>query len=156
MSYPMEHQEMGLWCWAAVSLSIAKYFDPATAFSQCAVASAVKNRNCCANKPSCNQADELEAALTAVKRFRRMFTGRLTFAAVRQSIRDGFPIPVRIGWRPAGGHYVVITGFKTAISGEQFVDIADPLYESRLWRYNDFLDAYYGSGVWTHTYEVKE
>ena len=85
-----------------------------------------------------------------------MFTGRLTFAAIRKSVLDGFPIPVRIGWRPSGGHYVVITGFKTAISGEQFVDIADPLYESRLWRYNEFLDAYFGSGVWTHTYEVKQ
>ena len=70
MSYPMEHQEMGLWCWAAVSLSIEKYFDPATASSQCAIASKVKAKNCCANKPSCNQADELKGGAHGGRKIR--------------------------------------------------------------------------------------
>lgn len=155
MDYPMEPQELGLWCWAAVSLSVEKYFNAATQFTQCAIATAVKQSNCCANKLSCNQADELQVALDRVGHFRQMLTGRLSFQDLRDSIRAGFPVCARIGWIPSGGHFVVITGYTVSNSGVPYVAIADPLYESRTWSYDDFSFAYFGIGSWTHTYLVR-
>ena len=64
MAYPMEPQEMGLWCWAAVSLSVEKYFDASTTRTQCSIASDVKQKSCCTDRTSCNEADELQVALT--------------------------------------------------------------------------------------------
>lgn len=156
MDYPMDPQEMGLWCWAAVSLSIDKYFNNASTRSQCSIASFIKDRDCCNDRPACNEVAELHQALVHVGRFQRMFPGRLTFAAVRDSIRAGFPVCVRIGWWPSGGHYVVITGYSVTDAGEPFVTVSDPLYESGSWPYDEFAFSYFGIGRWTHTYLVKQ
>jgi len=156
MSYPMADQEMRLWCWAAVSLSVEKYFNSLTESTQCTIASAVKNKTCCADKESCNRADDLRYALSSVRRFRQMFEGQLSFESVRDSIREGFPVCARIGWYEGGGHYVVITGYRTTTSGERYVAVADPAFPSLTWLYDEFRDAYCGHGTWTHTYLVQQ
>ena len=156
MHYPLEHQEMGLWCWAAVALSVTKYFDPATEMTQCSVASAVKNKKCCADKPGCNQADLLEVALGKVGHFNQVLPRRLSFSELRDVLRAGTPVCVRIGWFGGGGHFVVVTGFTVNEFGEQLVAVADPLYESDTWPYDEFASGYLRAGQWTHTYLVQE
>ena len=85
-----------------------------------------------------------------------MFADRLLFSDVKGQLRAGFPICARIGWYGGGGHFVVITGYTITGSGEPWVTIADPLYESYSWPFDEFVDAYFGAGEWTHTYLVKE
>ena len=153
--YPLETQEMGLWCWAAVALSVEKYFEPTSQQTQCGIATLVHHLNCCANKTACNRKAELHVALQKVGHFHDIRVGRLTFDQIKTSIDAGFPVCVRIGWWPQGGHYVVITGAAIDDSGDQWVTVADPLYESGMWYYDEFSSFYFGIGHWTHTYRVR-
>jgi hypothetical protein len=59
----IEKQEMSQWCWAAVSVSVDRFFDPATTNTQCVVAEKVLNRTCCPNKVDCNETAFLQVAL---------------------------------------------------------------------------------------------
>ena len=155
--YPLEPQELGKWCWAAVALSIEKFWEPASTLRQCDVATLVKGPDCCANanKKACNKAAELHVALQKVEHFHDMLYRRMTFSEIQTSVAAGFPVCVRIGWWSGGGHYVVITGASPEGSAEEWVTIADPLYESGDWQYDEFADFYFGIGQWTHTYRVR-
>lgn len=154
--YPMQPQEEALWCWAAVSLSVDRYFNRQSPRTQCSIASAVKQgRDCCNNRPSCDEAAELHDALIHVRRFRQRIEGSISFERVRDLIRAGYPVCVRIGWWPFGGHFVVITGYAISDTGEAFVTVADPRYESGSWSYDEFCFSYFGIGRWTHTYLVQ-
>lgn len=155
MPFPMQRQEMGLWCWAAVAASTDKYFDPRSRSTQCSIATAVKHRACCPKNEVCNEADILDAALAAVGRLARAGEGILTFEQIRDELELGFPIGARIGWFRGGGHFVLITGFRVSDSGAGVVTIADPLYPGNQWLYDDFVNAYRSLGGWTHTYLLR-
>jgi hypothetical protein len=40
LDFTMQHQQQTNWCWAAVSTSVALFYDPVSTWTQCAVASA--------------------------------------------------------------------------------------------------------------------
>src|SRR5262245_35787098 len=65
----VEHQQQTNWCWAAVSNSVSRYYDPSSTWSQCTIANAeLGHSSCCTNGGSaaCNQPWFLDRALTRV------------------------------------------------------------------------------------------
>lgn len=158
MSFRMPKQLEELWCWAAVSVAVDQYFAPESTLTQCAVAGRVFRRECCAEAEPCNQATSLATALETIDRRPRRLGHELAFGEIRAEIDAGRPVCVRIGWRGGGGHFVVIHGYWVSPSGVPHVDVADPLFPSGRWTYDDFVSAYqngevaHGGGVWTHTY----
>ena len=63
--YPMDLQEESEWCWAAVALSVAKFFHPQLELEQCRIAAGVTGKACCGDDPSpeCNVPERLTDAL---------------------------------------------------------------------------------------------
>lgn len=154
--FPMRRQKMDSWCWAAVSAATEKYFDPATAKTQCTIASELKEIHCCPREEACNTAHSLRSALAKIGRLRGPVVEQSApFQQIRNEIRDGFPVAARIAWNGGGGHFVVITGYRIYPSGEEVITIADPLGESGRWLYDDFVNAYQFTGRWTHTYFLR-
>src|SRR5204863_1759343 len=96
LDFSMQHQQQTNWCWAAVSTSVALFFNPSSGWTQCAVANGELNRNdCCGAGASgpCNVYGYLDTALTRV--------GHLDHKATGTS--DVFSNSDRDQWRPAAG-----------------------------------------------------
>jgi hypothetical protein len=152
----METQQQTQWCWAAVAVSVSKFYEASSTITQCRVANMVLGQNgCCANPAPCNVDNFLEDALGEAGHFNRLDFD-LTFSDVDGEMRQGRPLGCRIGWFGGGGHFVVIHGTSTDASGGSFknwVAVADPLYGPSDYLIDDFASAYrQGSGEWTHSY----
>ncbi len=169
INFQLEKQQHNNWCWAAVAVSVDRYFDPKSAWCQCRMASrmakAAKLRvtqcgTCRRAKRvphSCNQPWYLDEALKFVDRLKgKPKPGALSFAGIRKSIKAGRPVCARILWGVGGGaHFVVISGCVESASGERWVDVQDPLTGNATWLYDEFLFNYqYFQGRWDETYPV--
>src|SRR6185295_10194838 len=53
LDFNMLHQEQSNWCWCATSLSVHRYYDPTSSFSQCQAANMILPRtDACTNPTS--------------------------------------------------------------------------------------------------------
>jgi Papain-like cysteine protease AvrRpt2 len=162
LSFIMQSQQQTEWCWAAVSASVAGFFNslgPAgTPWKQCEVANKVRNdTTCCQNGASsnCNHDDLLDSALTVVGHLvGPVAANPLLFPGVENEINLNRPVALRIGWYSGGGHFVAIDGYDDT-GGVQIVDVEDPWYGPSTYDYTQFCTGYQsGAGQWTHTYPV--
>jgi len=159
MAFPMQDQQQSHWCWAAVTASVDSFYSGAAARTQCLVAGAVLGAGCCgANGPLCNQAANLGNALSVIGRFRQRIVGRLSFDQLKAQIDGQRPVGIRIQWRGAGGHYLLVTGYEAA-SSAQLVEVSDPALPDGLIPYDTLCETYQNSerpgrssGFWSHTY----
>jgi hypothetical protein len=169
ISFNMESQEHSDWCWAAVAVSVERFFAPGSTWCQCRMASRmakreglnVKNCGTCESRKraprTCNRTWYLDKALKLVGRLKAKPKPRpLTFAQTERKIKAGRPVCARIQWGGApGGHFVVISGCETASSGNRWVDIEDPFAGSSTWLYDEFRSNYmYSQGQWSDTYPI--
>jgi Papain-like cysteine protease AvrRpt2 len=157
MPFQMETQTQTLWCWAAVAVSIDRFFSPTAKQTQCQVAQAVLKSNvkCCANPKPCNKEEHLETALSAVGNLRQAMTRPLDFDEVQEELDAGLPVCARIGWTGGGGHFVTLAGYKRLRSGGIKVHVADPKWGSSIVEFEEFRASYMGRGEWTDTFLVK-
>jgi hypothetical protein len=155
LSFSMPLQQEDLWCWAAVSCGVSHFYDAASAFSQCSIATTVLGiTNCCANHAPCNQTSFLDKALACTGNFVSIATAAAPIGALRVEIDGSRPLCVRTQWAGGGGHFVALTGYDDdiALSPESMVRVQDPFYGPSTMPYRVFLTAYRGDGRWTHSY----
>jgi Papain-like cysteine protease AvrRpt2 len=167
--FQIERQSKDNWCWAATAKSVSAFYNKASEWSQCKIASRALNRDCCSPdaKLSCDVYGYLPTALCitdnydAEQRCDPDGDSRiaLNFDTVAREIRAGHPIGVRIVWQRDGkfngAHFVVIYGYKKDASGTYYL-VADPIggKQPPLLE-NNFRHNYQGSGVWTQTYLTR-
>jgi hypothetical protein len=170
IGFEVERQKLSNWCWAAVAVSVSRYFDRSSKWRQCGVATYVlksakgddapKVPACgCCNRPipdECNEQWYLEDALEQVGRLKgNAREGHLSFAAVRRRLDNARPVCIRIKWRRGGGHFVVVTGYHVDRSGVQKLVVQDPaMGGERIVNYSTLVSNYRGQGRWSHTYPV--
>jgi len=169
VDFKMEHQEHSEWCWAAVAASVDRFFDPASTWCQCRIASKmaklaklkVKNCGTCEKpKPvprACNQPWYLDKALKIVGKLKgEPKTKGLNFPETEKKLRAGQPVCARIVWGAGpDAHFVVISGCETASSGNRWVDVEDSFAGSSTWLYDEFRVNYqYSQGHWSDTYPL--
>ena len=156
LGFAIEKQEQTLWCWAAVSVSVARFFDKKTTWKQCLVAAKETGGTCCANGSStvCNKAYFLELALQRTDTFRDIAPRAFDFDEVVTEIAGRTPLGCRVRWDALTAHFVVIDGI-AEVDGKQQVDIKDPLYGSATYLYDEFANRYRGIGTWTHSYQTQ-
>jgi hypothetical protein len=157
LAFTIQPQQQTNWCWAAVSTSVSHFFSAASAWTQCLVANATLPRqDCCgagaADPTKCNTYGYLDRALTTTGNLRQMQSRRLSFVEVQAEIQASKPVGTRVAWFGNGAHFMAIVGWLVADGGEQYIDIADPIYLDSQIIYNDYASAYKGGGTWTHSY----
>lgn len=157
-----------MWCWVAVSLGVARLYEPAATWSQCRIASRFPlgdppvRLDCCgAGKGQCNQPNSLKTALSGLGHLADdNVSGEAAFARITTEIDRQRPVCARILDPTSGdiGHFVVISGYK-AIAGRQYLRIHDPAdngSDSNIrvdMPFEEFSDSYWGSpSQWTHSY----
>ncbi|MCA8880757.1 MAG: C39 family peptidase [Rhodobacteraceae bacterium] len=157
LSFDMQLQTQGNWCWAATATSVSHFYWRFSSWTQCKVASAELDRTDCCNGtvPSpCNVPWYLDRALSRTNNFVSYMGGQASFATVKAEIDAGRPVGARIGWSGGGGHFMVIYGY-SRVGAVEYFDIDDPIYGKTHLTVADFASNYQGSGSWTHTYFTK-
>ena len=169
IGFQIEPQQHSNWCWAAVAVSVERYFDPDSRWCQCRMASrmakltTLKVKGCgTCKKPTptpraCNRPWYLEKALQLAGRLKaKPKPTPLSFSRVRKRIAAGRPVCARIVWgQGPDAHFVVISGWHRTKSGALWVDVEDPDSGSSTWLYEEFRSNYqYAQGHWVATYPV--
>ena len=155
LRFTMQAQTQGNWCWAANSVSVARFYNAATTWTQCLVANAQTGfSDCCGAGASghCNIYGFLGAAYTTVGHF-NVSTGTVTsFADVETEMLGGRPLGIRVAWSGGGAHFISATGTED----DSFVWVSDPGGgTTALVAYETLKTSYSGSGTWTHSYFTK-
>lgn len=164
----VERQEEGtLWCWAAVALSIQRFFkDPNPFPSQCSLVTEVLKRDkpglvCCPpnnNEIDCNVKHSTAIALEVVRKIDERIADPISFSAITGQIDDpinGRPICCSlVGQKKFGGHVVVLGGWEIRQGNKQWVHVQDPLGEEQGWQpYSEFRENQ--ERHWDATYTTK-
>ncbi|MCC5905699.1 MAG: hypothetical protein JJU13_05820 [Balneolaceae bacterium] len=144
LNLTLEKQVKSRHCWAAVAVSIARFYEPRYMYNQQELASSVYG------KKNNNYVLDPRKALEFNNNLRD-FKGRcLKQSEICVEIQGNRPIAACmryfIGW-----HLVIIYGL--AASGELL--IADPLHGYSKCTYEDFCFSYLGKYHWTHTCLTK-
>lgn len=148
----MQQQKENEWCWAAVSTSVALFYVPSAAWTQCAVVNGQLHlTTCCQDGGSsaCNQPSFLDQALTLVGHLNRDFGGSLTMEQIAAQVDQGKPFGLCIDWTGGGGHFVVVDGYDLAA---KTIEIEDPWFGRSTVAYSSFPASYQGGGTWSWTY----
>lgn len=155
LDFTMQHQQQTNWCWAAVATSVSLFYDPASTWTQCAVANAELGRDDCCGAGAggaCNVYGFLGSSLTTVGHFDHSTGSTSTFAEVQTEIDGGRPLCARTAWSGGGAHFLAIIGYR--ILGDMLA-VDDPWYGKSDVSYATFGSSYQGSGSWTHSYFTR-
>ena len=160
LDFQMQPQMHSNWCWAAVSTSIALFYDPESKWTQCGVANRnLHRRNCCVKgvNGKCNVTAHLKDALALVGHNERPpeaeSIGKIPFKQAQSEIDAGRPLAVRTQWRGGeGAHFLTIVGYHREL---ELLTIADPLFGRSQWHYHAFSNSYRHSGQWKNSYFTK-
>ena len=157
--FEIEQEAESRWCWAAVGVSVKRYFSPTSTLRQCELANKVIGDEKCCDRPlphGLNRSEPLQDVLSNpdVDALKKTLPGiALPFEDIRTQIDASYPVCVRVGWPGQNsGHFIVIYGWGLLQSGEQWVDVADPFFGYWTIPYDQLVDQYQGSGIWTDTF----
>jgi hypothetical protein len=150
--FTMQHQQQTQWCWAAVTSSVATYYQNA-GWSQCRVVSAGLGQGICcsdASSSACNRPWYLDQALQRVGNLGQYTTGALSLTQIQAEIDAGRPVGVRMAWVNGGGHFIILIGY----SDQNIVDVQDPWFGRSSVDYQTFRSHYLNGGTWSHSYRT--
>ncbi|MFI8519616.1 papain-like cysteine protease family protein [Streptomyces sp. NPDC085481] len=162
--FAMQRQQQSQWCWAATSVSVDAFYNPASGWIQCLLVDDIfGTTTCCANgsTAACNRPWYLNLGLAHVGRFARGEAGPAPVnPTVAREIDARRPVAAKIDWSGGGGHFPVITGYSDLIVGEppifeQYLTVEDPAYGFSAVSYDSFRTRYQGSGTWTFTFFTR-
>ncbi|MFP6735327.1 MAG: papain-like cysteine protease family protein [Rhodospirillales bacterium] len=150
----MWSQEQTNWCWAAVSTSVALYYNEKSHWRQCIIVNTqLAQTTCCVkgDTKACDQPSSLTTALTTTGNLNKMTPSSISLSAVNTEINAKRPIGARIDWGDGSAHVMAITGSLV----NDIVQIKDPFSGETKMSYTQFRDNYQGSGTWSHSYTTK-
>lgn len=158
INFAMQHQEQTMWCWDATSVSVAAFYDPATAWTQCSLANAeLSRKDCCVAAGAvspCNQGRWPDTALQRIGHWNTRLDSALTTAQLGAEMAKSAPVAVNIAWQGGGGHIAALRG-RSLSNGVEHVSVADPWYGDSDVTYDTFRNRYQGSGTWNVSYKTQ-
>lgn len=151
IDFQMEVQERRFWCWAAVAVSIDRFYPGPHGVTQCDLASLVLGVPC--SQPRSNRPSRLEPALATVGRHHEPTKDAwATAEEITREISAGRVLAALIQWRGGGGHFVAISGVQATPQGA-LVRVNDPRHgSSHSLPIGQLRSGYKGSGDWVATY----
>ena len=148
-----QSQKCRKWCWAAVAAMISSFYDGATSFTQCEIASNTLNEpRCCTDCIVCNIEFDLDPALCTVNRFKPPVNGILSKTELMDKTDSETPVCVGIRYTDIDGHFVAVKGYDNRMAGKLFLLISDPERGELIMLFEEFRDRFRGKGKWTNSY----
>ncbi|MEV0648000.1 papain-like cysteine protease family protein [Phytomonospora sp. NPDC050363] len=159
LAFAEQHQQQTQWCWAATTVSINAYYDPATAWTQCKLVNEeYELDNCCGAAGSgtaCNRPWYPDLALRRTGNLNQYLNRALSLVEVGAEMNKSAPFGVGTYWAGGGGHAVVVRG-RFVSNGVEYVSVADPWDGDSDVTYDNFLNRYKDSGTWRTTYTTTK
>lgn len=157
MSFQMQTQQQSQWCWAAVTASVAGFYNSGSDWTQCSLANAeLGQTTCCADGSTsqCNQWWYLDRSLGRTGNLTGVEMGTLTVEGIDAELDNQRPVGARVQWSDGSGHFVIISGVGV---DAKTIAIEDPFYGSSFMSYDTFKDNYQGlGGFWERTYRTNK
>jgi hypothetical protein len=127
-NFKIEQQIMSQWCWAAVAVSIRRFYDPQFNITQRDFVGGELHLPPCSQTPFdfCNQRHSLQLALGSLKVFRAKLDEPCRSRDIISEISNGRPIGCQLVRDGIDGHYIVIKGVNGAGNNLR-IEIADPM-----------------------------
>ncbi len=153
-----QHQQQTEWCWAATTVSISLYYNPASTWKQCSLVNqAFSQTTCCTDgsTPQCNQGWWPNLSLPITGNLSSYTNTSEPLSTVIKEINAGRPISIAIWWTGGGGHSIVIDGYDNCDIFAPTIDIQDPWYGHSTQDFNSFPSKYNGGATWGNTYFTK-
>jgi hypothetical protein len=178
----VEGQERENWCYAAVAVSIAKFYNKETDWTQCRLATENLNnvekkasKNYCCDHPEdpdCNtvgfiyKKETQKGALVTIKNFAQCYDGPVDLMSIVVEISSGRPVIALHNYTDEtndfyeGGHFTVISGYKGLWQDGCSLYVQDP-WDNYGFTDNDIIyeqfKTYWGVvGTWDYTYFTKD
>ena len=155
LRFSMQKQTQSNWCWAATGASVAKFYNPASTWTQCLIANGQRNRtDCCGAGASgpCNVYGSLSDAFQRTGHLASSSSSTTTFANIEAQVLQGRPLGIRVAWSGGGAHFICATGTED----NSLVWVSDcGSGTTSLVDYNTLVNSYNGSGMWTTSYFSK-
>jgi hypothetical protein len=155
IDFKVSPQEQDQWCWAAVSSSVANYYNPESGWTQCNVASAELAANCCSDGTgACDRWWYLDRALQPTNSLKQYIASVLDTAKVTIELQGKYPVCIRVEWSNGGGHFLTIKGLHQGSDGNNYAVLSDPIFGESSCPIDDLVAGFYqnSNGRWTHTY----
>ncbi|MDA1195270.1 MAG: C39 family peptidase [Planctomycetota bacterium] len=157
LEYELVRQEQTNWCWAAVSLAVARFFRDDVDATQGAIVDAQLGRDdCCGDgaQGPCNVPHVIYGALEQLGHYAgKKAQGKPEFDLARAEVAAGRPLAVLLKWFGGGGHFVAVVGFSDEGG---LLHVADPWYGDALVAHQAFPNVYQHGADWGWTYWTKE
>jgi hypothetical protein len=155
LDFPSEVQMRRQWCWAAVTVGVARFYKRDIPLQQCTLAERVLNLSNCCVAGACDRQSPLRRPLCIVGHLEREQEGPLPFGSVVEAINRKRPVVCRMSMERGLGHAVVLFGYNRRTS-QEFVYVADPeFHESDCYPLRKFGHRYRRRGIWTDTYTTS-
>jgi len=153
--FTIEHQKQDRWCWAAVAVSLGRYYKRSKKAQCTLVSEQLNNVTCCgvnASSDACNQPNRLGPPLTSTGVDHRSAPGAAAVADLQNEINNKRPVCLRYLWSGGLGHFAVIEG--CAQIPQAWVAVQDPWLGWSELTYADLANGNYKGpgGAWTDTY----
>jgi hypothetical protein len=131
------------WCWAAVTVSIANYYDKKRNLKQCELANAAFFRPDCCKSLNCDSPLTAQKALELAGIQRESREGKASFEEIMTEIDLGRPISIVLQVWP-GAHNVVISGYDNDDPDNPLIMVLnpDPLINNLIYFYKEFPESY--------------
>jgi len=158
LTFNEQYQQESEWCWAATTVSITLYYDPASTWTQCSLVNqAFGLTTCCQDGSStaCNQPWYPDQALTITGHLASTSGGKPSFDVIVSQIDADHPVPIAIYWNGGGGHNPAVSGYDGSTSAAPVIDIQDPIYGPSTQDFNSFPGSYNGGATWGESYFTK-
>jgi Repeat of unknown function (DUF5648)/Papain-like cysteine protease AvrRpt2 len=152
-----QYQQQTNWCWAATTVSITKYYDAASPWTQCLLVNkALGMSTCCQNgsTTACNQGWYGDKALSITGHLAGTSSGAPSLSTVKDQINALRPISIAIYWNGGGGHNPAVDGYNTD-TNPPTIDIQDPWYGHSTQDFNTFPASYHGGANWGYSFFTK-
>jgi hypothetical protein len=126
--FRIEQQMMSQWCWAAVAVSVRRFYDPKFVLTQRDFVGGELKLPPCSQLPFdiCNQRHSLQLALDSLKVFKSKLDEPCRPKEIIEEISNGRPIGCQLVRNGIDGHYVVIKGVN-GVGNNVRIEIADPM-----------------------------
>ncbi|HYR09292.1 MAG TPA: papain-like cysteine protease family protein [Longimicrobium sp.] len=159
LRFRIQRQQQSQWCWAACSVSVRRYYQPASTLTQCQLVNTRRGRSdCCTmgGSAACNLPDNTADVLGTLGHLGTFTSSSVSYAELRNQGAAGRPTFLRIQWSGGGRHAVLATG----VEDGDFVIVCDPgsssatdpsLGTTSVVDYDTLRTAYNGSGSWIAT-----
>lgn len=169
LNFTMQSQEGDNWCWAAVAVSVSRFYNSGSTWTQCSLATAELtqsteqpvpvNTNCCNTPETCDVIWYLSTPLRRTGNLNTWADARASWEQLKTEIKNTRPLCVRVRWN--GGtqaHFLAIVGYTEQDAGSSLpntIELRDSIHGNSTHNWNDFARTYQGGATWTSSFYTE-